>query len=107
VQLELDLVSFLVGLVLGYPAGYLTHRAQLGVGRFKARSHRPETPEERIDNAAQRVERHWQDATIDEGARQLQAWYKDEGMAIPNLEEAKNQAKEMLNASVQGDTTVE
>ena len=106
-QLELDLVSFLVGLVLGYPVGYLTHRAQLGAGRFKARSFRPSTPEERIDQATKKVERHWNEATVEQGAQQLQAWYKDEGMEVPSLEKAREQAKELLNASAQGDTTID
>lgn len=106
--MQLDLISFLVGLVLGYPVGYLTHRAQLGAGgKFKARSFRPETPEERIDKATKKVERHWSQATVEEGANQLRRFYEEEGLAVPSMEAARVEARELLNASVQGETTVD
>ena len=105
--MQLDLISFLIGLVAGYVTGYVTGRAGIAVGKFKARSFRPSTPEERIDNATKKVERHWNEATVEQGAQQLQAWYKDEGMEVPSLEKAREQAKELLNASAQGDTTID
>ena len=105
--MQVDLVSFVIGLVTGYVTGYVTGRAGIAVGKFKARSFRPSTPEERIDNATKKVERHWSESTVAEGARQLRDWYKAEGMAVPSEEEARKQAKELLGASAQGETTID
>lgn len=103
------LVSFLVGLVLGYLAGILPVLlfGPAGVaGRFKARSWRPETPEERIDKASRAITPHWSKKTVERGIRELEQFYRDQGQQVPSKAELRREAEQLLNASIQGETVV-
>ena len=83
----------------GHPIG--------GEKRFKARSHRPETPEERIDKASQMVAPHWSRKTIKRGMSELKGFYQQEGGQVPSEKELRREAELLLNASVNGESTIE
>lgn len=108
-----------VALVVGIAGGaiwiILWHRMQMrwarkhpiGGEQFKARHRRPETPEERIDNASKMVDPHWSRGTIKRGIAELQRFYKERGMPVPSTKELEREAELLLNASINGEGTIE
>ena len=104
---DIHLSSFLIGAIAGYGTGYAFTVLQLwvtgnrGPGRFKARSHRPETAEERIDNASKVVTANWNKDTVTEGMRQMKQYYKNEGVPCPTEKALRQEVETMLNDSVQ------
>lgn len=110
-----DLVTFVAGLLVGFVFAYLgnlfnlwvNNRLGMGGVGFKARTHRPETPEGRIDAAAKKVEASWSEQTIEEGMRQMRDWYRAEGQQVPNDTDLRLEVEQMLNASVQGESAVD
>jgi len=78
-----------------------------GKAAFKARSHRPETPEERIDKAAEAVAPHWSRGTIKRGMSELKKFYEQEGRPSPSEKELRREAEMLLNASVNGESSIE
>ena len=79
----------------------------IGGTGFKARSHRPETPEERIDKAADAIAPNWSRATIKRGISELRKFYEQEGRAAPSEKELRREAELLLNASANGESTIE
>jgi hypothetical protein len=85
---------------------WMSGRLQTTMG-FKARTHKPETPEGRIDAAAKKVEASFAEETVEEGMRQMRRYYDQEKMSCPNDKDLRLEVEQMLNASVQGDPALE
>lgn len=104
---DINLSSFLMGAIVGYGTGYAFTVLQIwvtgnrGLSRFRARSHRPESAEERIDNASKVVTANWQKETVAEGMRQMKQYYKAEGVPCPTDKALRQEVETMLNESIQ------
>lgn len=107
--------ALIVGITGGGIVVAAWHTFQMRWGRdhpiggkpFKARSHRPETPEERIDKASAAVAPHWSRSTIKRGMSELKKFYEQEGRPAPSEKELRREAELLLNASVNGESTIE
>ena len=75
--------------------------------QFQARTFKPETAEGRIEQAAKVVQQSWNKDTLDKGVEQLKRFYEEEGAAIPPDAKLREEAEELLNASIQGETVLE
>jgi hypothetical protein len=72
----------------------------------RARSHTPETPESRIDEAS-KVAVDWSPQSIDKGIEELRRMYKDEVGVVPSEAELRREAELMLNAAAQGEGEID
>ena len=109
--MQFDPGSIFAGLLAGYIIHDIINRIFGGHGapRFRARSYRPPTPEDRIDRASKMVSAtpHWDQGTVSKGVEELKRFYRDEGVNIPTDAELKKEAERLLNAATQGETVVE
>jgi hypothetical protein len=75
--------------------------------RIPARTVRPETAEERIDDATRQVQKSWSTKAVQTGVKDLAAAYQAEGLPIPKAEELRREVELMLNAAVQGEAMID
>lgn len=111
------LVLFVGGYLLGHWAATQSNRdnaeywarfVKTGSGEaFRARSHSPETPEARIDKAAELASAEYTAETVARGVEDMARQYREEGVAVPSAEKLAQEVKDMLSAAGRGDSTVQ
>ncbi|MDH3291558.1 MAG: hypothetical protein OEO20_11505 [Gemmatimonadota bacterium] len=75
--------------------------------KVPAKSYRPETAEERIDQAAKTIQTHWSQQSVARGVSDLADTYRAEGLPVPKRSDLKREVELMLNAAAQGEAAID